>query len=78
MIKLEVNEKGNTTVELKGKIPDICTDLTMLLLDVIKANKRFAGALRMALLATGEMKMPTAEKVALVKTMIEFKDGEKK
>lgn len=78
MIKLEVNEKGIATAELKGQMADICGELTFALIKVIKEDKRFASALRIALLVTGEMEMSTAEKVALVKTMIEFKDGEKK
>jgi len=75
MIKLEVNEKA-TTVELKGKIQDICTDLTSVLIEVIKKDKRFASAMRFALLLTGETEMSTKEKFALLKTIIEFKDGE--
>lgn len=75
MIKLKVNEK-TTTVKLKGKIQDICTDLTTALIEVIKKDKRFAGAIRFALLLTGETEMSTTEKFALLKTMIEFEDGE--
>lgn len=76
MIKLEVNEKA-TTVELKGEIRDICTELTMALLEVITKDKLFASAVRIALLLTGETEMPTAEKLALLETIIKFKDGEK-
>lgn len=78
MIKLEVNEKGEQTVELKGETPDICAELTMVLLKIIEKDNRFASAMRMTLLLTGEMKMPITEKLAMLKTMIEFKDGEKK
>ena len=76
MIKLEVNEKA-TTVELKGEIRDICTDLTMALLAVIKKDERFASALRIVLLLTGETEIPTAEKLAVLEAIIKFKDGEK-
>ena len=76
MIKLEVNEKA-TTVELKGEIRDTCTELTMALLEVIKKDKRFASAVRIALLLTGETEMPIEETLALLETIIKFKDGEK-
>lgn len=75
MIKLEVNEKA-TTVELEGKTQDICTDLTIALIEVIKKDKRFASAIRFALLLTGETEMSTKEKFALLETIIKFKDGE--
>lgn len=76
MIKIEVNEKGEATVELKGQMADICGELTFALIKVIKEDKRFASALRIALLLTGETEMSTKEKVALLETMFEFKDGE--
>lgn len=78
MIKLEVNEKGDATVKLEGKMEDILTNLTKVLVKVIKEDKRCASAVRIALLLTGEREMSTAEKLALLETIIERKADEKK